>query len=140
MTTNKETHDKHLTTTGKSEIDTSRGEPTYEGRFFSFAADIGETEQTVTVVADLPGVSPETLDIDLRDDLLTIRGGVDDVPAEWNTLHQEYEIGGYLRQFSIGPAIDREGISASMCDGVLTLTLPKADHHRPRKIEVKTLR
>lgn len=140
MVTKKKTESKELTHHSKQEIDVSRGEPTYEGQFFSFASDIVETEEAVTVIADLPGVSPETLDIDLRDNTLTIRGGVDHVPAEWQTIHQEYDLGGYLRQFSIGPAIDQEKINASMRDGVLTLVLAKADRLRPRRIEVSTVK
>ena len=73
MTTKKKTtgHEMSPATT-KQEIDVSRGEPTFEGRYFSFAADIVENDEAVTVLADMPGVSAHTLDADLRDNVLTI--------------------------------------------------------------------
>jgi len=125
------------TATNKHEIDTSRGEPTFEGRYYNFPADIVEDDNNVTVIADLPGVSAQTLEIDLRDNTLTIFGRVEPVPASWRPLHSEYEIGGYLRRFNLGPAIDQEKIKANMKDGVLHLQLAKADRLRPRKIEVR---
>ena len=140
MPTKKTTESKDLAPASKQEIDMSRGEPTYEGRFFNFASDIVETDEAVTVLADLPGVSPATLEVDIRDNTLTIRGGVENVAADWQAVHQEYEMGGYLRQFSIGPAIDQEKVSATMRDGVLTLVLSKADRLKPRKIEVTTIK
>ncbi|MBN2358620.1 MAG: Hsp20/alpha crystallin family protein [Deltaproteobacteria bacterium] len=121
----------------KTEIDVTRGEPTREGRYFTFAADIVENDEAVTVVADLPGVAPDAIDVDVRDNVLTILGRVDDVPAGWRPIHTEYEVGGYLRQFNVGPAIDQEKISATVRDGVLTLVLRKADRLRPRKIEIR---
>lgn len=127
---------QELTTPVKKEIDVTRGEPTYQGRYFSFAADIVENDEAVTVLADLPGVSPQTLEIDLRDNLLTLMARVEDVPASWRPIHCEYEVGGYMRQFNVGPAIDREKIAATMRDGVLTLVLGKADRLRPRKVDV----
>ena len=64
--------------------------------------------------------------------------GVDDVPAAWRPIHAEYEVGGYLWQFNVGPAIDQDKITASMRDSVLTLVLRKAERLRPRKIEIRS--
>jgi len=135
MATTKKTG-KEMTPAPKQEIDTSAGEPTFEGRYFSFAADILEDEEAVTVLADMPGVAAEGLNIDLRDHVLTIMGRVEDVPASWRMLHGEYEIGGYLRRFTLGPDIDQDKIKANMKDGVLTLMLAKAERMKPRKIEI----
>lgn len=137
--TTENTTSQELATNSKQEIDLSRGEPTHEGRYFSFAADILENEEAVTVLADMPGVSPHTLDIDVRDSVLTIMGRVEEVPHDWRAIHAEYELGGYMRQFNVGPAIDRDKINATMRDGVLSLVLGKADRLKPRKIEVKTV-
>ena len=134
-----ETNSQELSKTNKEELDLSQGEPTFEGRHFSFAADIVETDEAVTVIADLPGVSADKLDIDLRDSVLTIIGRVDDLPNDWKTLHDEYEIGRYMRKFNVSSAIDQERINATVRDGVLTLVLNKADRLRPRKIEVTTV-
>ena len=123
--------------TTKQEIDVSRGEPTFEGRYFSFAADIVENDEAVTVLADMPGVSAHTLDADLRDNVLTIMGRVEDVPGEWRLIHGEYEMGGYMRQFNVGPAIDQDKIHATMHDGVLTLVMSKAERLKPHKVDVR---
>jgi len=134
----KKTTGQELAPTKKQEIDVTRGEPTREGRYFTFAADIVENDEAVTVIADLPGVAPNAIEVDVRDNVLTIMGRVDDVPASWRPIHSEYEVGGYLRQFNVGPAIDQEKISATMRDGVLTLVLRKAERLRPRKIEIRS--
>ncbi len=120
-------------------LEISQPEPTFEGRYFSFNADIVENDEEVTVLADMPGVSADKLDIDLRDNVLTIMGRVDDIDNKWNLLHGEYDIGGYMRKFTLGSAIDQEKISAKIKDGVLRLVLPKADRLRPRKIKIETV-
>jgi HSP20 family protein len=134
----KKTTGQEMAPAKKQEIDVTRGEPTREGRYFTFAADISENDEAVTVIADLPGVAPDAIDVDVRDNVLTIMGRVEDVPASWRPIHAEYEMGGYLRQFNVGPAIDQEKISATMRDGVLTLVLRKAERLRPRKIEIRS--
>lgn len=127
---------QEITAPSKREIDISKGEPTFEGRYFSFSADIVEDSEAVTVIADMPGVSPNTLDIDLRDNELTILGRAEGIPPEWRLIHGEYELGGYMRKFNVGSAIDQDKIVANMKDGVLTLVLAKAERLKPRKIEV----
>lgn len=99
--------------------------------------DIYESNGTLTLVADMPGVSIENMTIDLDKDTLTIRGTVGGEETGGRMLLREYAAGDYYRQFSISNLIDREKIDASMKDGVLRLTLPKAESAKPRKIEVK---
>lgn len=111
-------------------------EPTRPGISYSPVVDIFETEDALTLLADLPGVKQEDLDIDLDDRRLTITGLVDSVDTRFRPLYEEYGVGGYTRSFELGDTIDRKGISASLKDGVLTLVLPKADRLKPRKIEV----
>lgn len=101
--------------------------------------DIYESNGTLTLVADMPGVSIENLTIDLDKDTLTIRGATGVEETGGRTLLREYVSGDYYRQFSISNLIDREKIDASIKDGVLRLTLPKAESAKPRKIEVKAL-
>ena len=101
--------------------------------------DIYECNGTLTLVADMPGVSIENLTIDLDKDTLTIRGATGVEETGGRTLLREYVSGDYYRQFSISNLIDREKIDASIKDGVLRLTLPKAESAKPRKIEVKAL-
>jgi HSP20 family protein len=99
--------------------------------------DIYESENEIVLVADMPGVSSENVDIDVRDNQLTIQGKVVLEDLKEEVLFQEYGIGDYFRQFSLSSKIDQSKIEASMKDGVLSLTLPKAEAARPKKITVK---
>lgn len=120
----------------KKALEKNGHEHTRTGVSYSPAVDIFETEDALTLLADLPGVKKENLDIDLDDRRLTITGLVDETDARFRPLYSEYGIGGYTRSFELGDTIDRKGISAALKDGVLTLVLPKADRLKPRKIEV----
>lgn len=115
----------------------SGAEQTRPGPVFTPAVDIFETEKKIVVLADMPGVKPEKLDIDLREDRLTLVGEV--VPFEKTgeqALLTEYEVGTFYRQFTLSEVIDQEKIEAGLENGVLTLTLPKIEKAKPRKITV----
>ncbi len=101
------------------------------------AVDIYETEDELVLLADLPGVSPESLRINLEDDLLTLEGEVETPAPAGEWLLQEYGSGRYWRQFTLGEAIEREQIQANLKNGELKLVLPKAMEVRPHRIEVK---
>jgi len=120
------------------EKQTTRESGTHEGPYFEPSVDIYETEEALTLTADLPGVDPEDVTTDLRENLLTINARVKPADPKWRPLQAEYTVGNYLRQFRLGQQIDQAKISAEFKDGVLTLTLPKADHARPRRIQVQT--
>jgi HSP20 family protein len=111
---------------------------TYQGPHFEPDVDIYETEDALVVSADLPGVSAQKITTDVRDNLLTLTAQVQPVDARWKPLYREYAVGNYTRQFRLGQQIDQSRITAELKDGVLTLTLPKAERNRPRRIEVKT--
>lgn len=100
------------------------------------AVDIYETADGLTVVADVPGVPRDGLDIDVDDKILTIRGTVN-ASERQGMLSQEYGVMNYFRQFRLSDEVDREKIVASLTHGVLTLTLPKAASAKPRRIKVK---
>ncbi|MCJ8501752.1 Hsp20/alpha crystallin family protein [Desulfatitalea alkaliphila] len=112
-------------------------EQTRPGVLFSPDVDIFETDRQITLLADLPGVTPDQLTIDLRDDVLTITG---DVPSaagpEEKALFTEYETGRYYRQFTLSEVIDQARIEAQLKDGVLRLNLPKVAKATPRTITV----
>ena len=113
-------------------------EQTKPGPVFTPAVDIFETEKELTLLADLPGVKSDELNIDLRDDVLTLTGEVTPWEgAEEEDLLIEYEIGRYFRQFTLSEVIDQDKIDAQLNDGVLRLTLPKVEKATPRKISVK---
>lgn len=101
------------------------------------AVDIFESKEAMTLIADMPGVSPENLDIDLKDGQLTICGKVHPGEESGVYLLREYGVGDYRREFTLGRMIDQDKIEAKIKDGVLTLVLPKLDAAVPRKIVVK---
>jgi HSP20 family protein len=114
-----------------------RDESTRPGVYFQPAVDIFETADALVLVADMPGVAPEAVDVNVEGDELTIEGRVR--PEEYEglkPLHVEYGIGSFYRRFTLGRAISRDGIAAQLKNGVLVLRLPKAEHARVRRITV----
>ena len=114
-------------------------EQTRPGPVYSPAVDIFEHESAITVLADMPGVKARDLEIDLRENVLTLTGRVNppDVTGQAHVL-REYEPGTFFRQFTLGSAIEQTKIDAKLTDGVLRLELPKAEKARPRQIAVRT--
>lgn len=99
--------------------------------------DIVETEDSLLLVSDLPGVDDKGVDVTVEKNILTIKGSVAaEVPAGFKLSYEEYGIGDYERSFTIPNEIDRDGIQATMKDGVLTLTLPKVKKAVARKVAV----
>jgi HSP20 family protein len=89
----------------------------------------------LVVMADLPGVTSEHLDVRVDNNVLTIRAQADHThPAQ--PTYREYELVNYFRQFELSDQVDQSKISADLKHGVLTLTLPKAEDAKPRKIAV----
>lgn len=129
---------KEISLREKEEINKNNGEPTKEGVYFSPTVDIYEADDSITLLADLPGVVKDKLDINVEDRQLTITGLVDEPEARLQSIYTEYGIGGYTRSFKLGDTIDQSKINAALKDGVLTLVLPKAEALKPRKIEITT--
>ncbi len=98
--------------------------------------DIYETSEGLVLVADLPGVTKETLRVDVDGDLLTISGKAGHI-APGDAIYREYELANFYRQFELGDEVDRDKITAELKQGVLTLKLPKAERVKPKQIEVK---
>jgi HSP20 family protein len=87
--------------------------------------------------ADLPGIDPESVDLDVDGQLLTIRAerrGPSTENAKWLTRERPW--GSYMRQFTLGDGVDVENISANYEHGVLSVTVPMAERAKPRKIAV----
>jgi HSP20 family protein len=100
--------------------------------------DILEKDHELLVVADLPGVRAEDIDIHYEDRQLTISGRVEQrQPQDTRYLLREYGLGDFSRTFKVSEQIDGSRIAAECRDGVLTLRLPKVEAARPRKIAVK---
>ncbi len=115
----------------------TEAEHTRSGNFYRPLVDIIERTKELLVVADMPGVKSGDIDIQFEDGALTIRGPVDErQPESGAPLLQEYGVGEYQRTFRVGESIDASRIAAEYSNGVLRLTLPKADAVLPRKIKV----
>ena len=114
-------------------------EATREVRQFVPDVDIYETDDGLMLLADMPGAAPETLNVQLEKNVLTIQGQAEPVDAAGRSIiHAEYEPGDYYRAFDLSEEIDQEGIEPSFKDGVLTLRLPKAERAKAKKIMVST--
>lgn len=132
-----DTESKALQPKPKTEV-AMPAESTKPGLVFTPDVDILETDKEITLLADMSGVKAQGLNINLRENLLTIEGDVQSLesPHEHDVL-REYHTGKYHRQFTLSQIIDKERIEASMKDGVLRLRLPKVKDATPRKIAVK---
>ena len=117
-----------------------KSEATRPGKVFLPPVDIYETEGSIVVLADMPGVAADKVTIDVKDDQLTISGEIAPPQgAQEHLLLQEYDTGNFARDFTLGQLVDQTRIDAAMKDGVLRLTLPKVEKAKPRKIDIKAL-
>jgi|SRR3954469_11332764 HSP20 family protein len=98
--------------------------------------NIFESKDEYVLEAEMPGVNKEGLEITLQDNVLTIIGHRSDETVPGEALYRESRKADYRRVFELDPAIDADKISARVDQGVLTLTLPKAERVKPRKITV----
>ena len=130
--------EKELQVREKQELQTD-AEHTMPGIVFTPAVDIFESEEEITLLADMPGVPSDGVTIDLHNDELKVTGEVETQGSKNETyLLREYETGRFHRQFTLSDRIDQDKIGASMKDGVLRLVLPKVEKAKPRRIEVKS--
>jgi HSP20 family protein len=111
------------------------------GCSFVPAVDIVELADEIVVHADVPGATPEGIDINYENGLLSLHARVEtrQAPEKGRHLLREYGVGDYHRQFRIGEGVDTSKIEAKVANGVLTLHLPKSEEVKPRKISVKVV-
>lgn len=116
----------------------SSSEQTRPDRAFTPAVDIYETTDELVLLADLPGVGRDDLNINLDKNVLTIEGLVKNETGDGESvLLNEYSTGRYWRQFTLNEIVDQSKVEAKITNGELRLTLPKSEAAKPRKIEVK---
>jgi len=115
-----------------SRISTWLGEP-------HLALDIYQTKDTVVVKAPLPGVKPEDVEITITGDVLTIKGEtkVEENVEKEDYFFQERRYGSFSRSVTLPDGLKTDKAEASFEDGVLTLTVPKAEEHKPKSVKVK---
>jgi HSP20 family protein len=115
-------------------------------RPFMPPADVLVTDEDVTVYMDVPGLNSETLEIELENDLLTVRGERT-LPytaktengnggSQWQWQHFERSFGAFERTVRVPTGLDPDAIEASISDGVLTLRLPKPEALKPKRIQI----
>jgi HSP20 family protein len=108
-----------------------------ESRFLTPAVDIFETEQGLCLIADMPGVEKEGISVRVDNGILTLEGRPAASENMPHALLEEFQLMPYYRQFQLGEAFDTEKISATLTQGVLTVSIPKPEKTQPRQIEVR---
>jgi HSP20 family molecular chaperone IbpA len=115
----------------------AKEEKTVPGRYYVPYTDIYETDETLTVVMEMPGVEKKDLGVMLENDVLRVDGRIDFSKYEgMEPVYTEYNVGHYTRSFTLSNKIDQEKINAQLDGGVLTLTLPKGKDVLPRQIAI----
>ncbi len=115
-----------------------KGRDTRDTRALLPRVDVLEDTAGITLLADLPGVSKERLELKVEGDTLLIEGEVGTpMPAQMQSVYAEIRVPRYRRAFTLSRDLDSALIEAAMKDGVLRLRIPKQEHARPRRIEVR---
>lgn len=100
--------------------------------------DVIEDADGITLYADLPGVPKDKLSVRVEAGTLTIEGEVGALaPQGIEVTHAEVQVPRYRRAFTLGPELNTENVGAEFRQGVLTLRIPKAEHAKPRRIQVQ---
>jgi HSP20 family molecular chaperone IbpA len=121
----------------KNEIQTET-ERARDRRLYSAFADVIETEDAILVMADLPGVDENSVELTLEKNVLKIDAYPEiEAPQGYTLAYAEYGVGDFERSFVLSDEIDREKIEAKVKNGVLHLRLPKSGAARTRKIAVQ---
>jgi HSP20 family protein len=105
-------------------------------RYLAPEVNIFETRDAYVLEAEMPGVNKEGIEITLEGNVLTLVGHRSDEVVKGQAVYRESRLADYRRVFELDPVIDAEKINARVDQGVLTLTLPKSERVKPRKITV----
>lgn len=107
---------------------------------YNLPIDVHETEDAYTLMANIPGLNPDQITVNLHDNVLTIAVEIPELTVEEGTrvLLSERFTGKMTRRFTLPQTINEGAVEANYDAGVLTLTLPKAEEVKPRQIQVKT--
>lgn len=109
-----------------------------ETRYQIPPVDIYETGEGLTVLADLPGLEKEGIDVRVDNNVLTLEGKVKPI-ATGQGVHNEFVLIDYFRQFQLNEKVDQSKISAEYKHGVLKIQLPKAEQIKPKQINVQVM-
>lgn len=114
----------------------TREETRSSEKYIRPAVNIIETEEGLTLTADLPGAAKESLNVNVEKGILTISAPVSHT-MPGTSAYREFELANYYRQFAIPESLDHEKAKADYSNGILTLRVPKAEMAKPRRIEVQ---
>jgi len=129
---------KELEITEKHEVDTSVHQELRSGNWFVPATDVYETPEEVVLVMDMPGVCFDSVHVNIVEGELVVTGHVGHGEDEDDyVLYREYDVGHYHRHFGLPEMIDHSRIEAAMTNGVLTVTMPKIEEVKPRRIPIR---
>jgi len=123
--------------TSENVTDTRRTESTRGGTYFQPRVDIFETDQELTMYADLPGVRAEDVDLRFERGELILQGRVQREQRPGQALLTEYQEGDFFRVFQIHESIDTTRIAAECKNGELTVHLPKVEAAKPHQVQVR---
>lgn len=124
--------------TEQSEQVRNQPEATREDPAYAPLTDIYETNDALVVLAEMPGVDPDNVDISVENRTLTISGhSTKSDPQGYTPVHAEYRDIDFRRSFTLSEAVDSDKIDAAMDNGVLRLTIPKSGPAPAKKISVK---
>jgi HSP20 family molecular chaperone IbpA len=129
--------EQELTTKEKQAV--RADEPTRRERYFVPEVDIRETDDALWLFADVPGVTPDGVHVELDGDILQVEGVVSTRDYDGLApLYTEYDVGNWVRRFTLtdAPRLDAAGISARLANGVLEFRLPKVEREKARRIPV----
>ena len=125
---------KQVTRTGTS---SNPGNENDQQRAVLPAVDVFEDASGITLLADMPGVPKDQLELKIEGDALLIEGGVQALtPERLEAVYAEVRVPRYRRSFTLSRELDTARIEANLKDGVLTLRIPKQAHAQPRRIAV----
>jgi HSP20 family protein len=120
----------------KTQVATTTSQPERQ-RSVPPAVDVFEDDSGLTLLADMPGVPKDKLELKIEGDTLSIEGSVQPLtPEGLEAVYAEVRVPQYRRSFTLSHELDTSKIDANLKDGVLTLRIPKQAHAQPRRIEV----
>jgi len=116
------------------------GQVSQNARLWSPAVDVAETRNDIVLRAELPGIKPEEVDIELTGDTLTLRGErrFESEDRKDSFVRIERSYGRFQRSFTLAVPVNADAVKASYKDGVLEIHLPKSEANKPRKVQVTT--
>lgn len=127
---------QELSVRDKKEL-VSNEEQTKPGRYYIPYTDVYESDDALSVLMEMPGVTKDNLSVTLENGVLRVEGRIDFGKYEgMEPVYTEYNVGHYARSFTVSNQIDQDGISAQLADGVLSLALPKSKQAQSRRIAI----